>query len=165
MDLTALVYGLNEAHVPPRPATHIDEEAEIARPRPKPLREPRPTSGNDRFSSKEPQSTSDATSDAASDADLKHTRSKHDSFDFAGSVFLITGEGKTLNLPVPSESRNDPLNWSLWKTGGAMFAVGFYSAVALTAVQAQSLMFNGIIAEFGHEASAQYFQLDQRRRY
>lgn len=150
MDITALVYGLNEAEVPPRPDTHIDEEAEIARPRPKPLREPRPVSGNDHVSSIEPRSVSDTESDV----DVKNSRSKHDSCDLTGgSVFLITGEGKTLNLPVPSDSRNDPLNWSYWKTGGAMFAVGFFSAVALTAVQAQSLMFKGILAEFDHQVS------------
>lgn len=79
------------------------------------------------------------------------TRRKHESYNLSGSIFLITSSGATLNLPVPSESSADPLNWSNWKTTGAIAAVAWYSIVSLTAVQASSMVFHGILVEFDHQ--------------
>ncbi|KAJ8115240.1 hypothetical protein OPT61_g3067 [Boeremia exigua] len=78
-------------------------------------------------------------------------RRKHESYNLSGSIFLVTSSGKTLSLPVPSESPADPLNWSRWKTAGAMIAVAWFSSVSLTVVQAASMVFHGIILEFGDQ--------------
>ena len=82
---------------------------------------------------------------------VKSVRSKHESYNLSGSNFLITGNGKTLNLPVPSNSKSDPLNWSTLKTVGAWVSVSFYSVVALTAAQAASVVLDGIAASFQSE--------------
>ncbi|KAH7112088.1 major facilitator superfamily domain-containing protein [Dendryphion nanum] len=76
---------------------------------------------------------------------------KHESYNLASSNFLITSTGKRLNLPVPSNSKFDPLNWSAWKTAGAWVSVSFYSVVALTAAQAASVVLDGIQASFQSE--------------
>ncbi|KAJ4983459.1 major facilitator superfamily transporter [Stagonosporopsis vannaccii] len=76
------------------------------------------------------------------------TRRKHESYNLSGSIYLVTSSGATLNLPVPSDSLADPLNWSNWKTAGAIAAVAWYSIVSLTVVQAASMVFHGILVEF-----------------
>ncbi|KAF2851425.1 MFS general substrate transporter [Plenodomus tracheiphilus IPT5] len=78
-------------------------------------------------------------------------RTKRESYDLSGSTYLITNTGKTLKLPVPSDSKADPLNWSQWKTAGAIFAVALYSVVCLTAAQAASVILAGIQADFEDE--------------
>lgn len=79
------------------------------------------------------------------------SRAKRESYDLSGSTFLITDTGKTLKLPVPSDSKTDPLNWSRWKTAGAIFSVALYSVVSLTASQAASVVLEGITMDFEHE--------------
>lgn len=79
---------------------------------------------------------------------VKNNRRKHESYNLSGSIFLVTSSGTTLNLPVPSDSPADPLNWSRWKTTGAIIAIALYSIVSLTAVQAASLLYHGIMVEF-----------------
>jgi hypothetical protein len=86
-------------------------------------------------------------------------RAKRESYNLSGSTFLITSNGRTLKLPVPSSSKADPLNWSLWKTAGAIFAIVLYSVVCLTAVQGVSVVFNGIQEEFQHEVCLTLFLL------
>lgn len=76
------------------------------------------------------------------------TRRKHESYNLSGSVFLVTASGTTLNLPVPSESPLDPLNWNRWKRAGAITAVAWHSIVSLTVVQAASVVYHGISVEF-----------------
>lgn len=71
-------------------------------------------------------------------------RAKRESFNLSGSTYLITDTGKTLKLPIPSDSAADPLNWSQWKTAGAMFSIALYSVVCLTAAQAASVILEGI---------------------
>ncbi|KAH6644801.1 major facilitator superfamily domain-containing protein [Boeremia exigua] len=78
-------------------------------------------------------------------------RRKHESYNLSGSIFLVTASGKTLNLPVPSDSPNDPLNWSRWKTAGAIAAIAWYSIVSLTVVQAASMVYHGILVEFENQ--------------
>ena len=83
--------------------------------------------------------------------DSNITRSNRESYMLSGSIFLITSSGKTLNLPVPSSSPADPLNWSMWKTTGAVAAIAMNSVVSLTVVQVASLMYQGIMADFGKQ--------------
>ena len=81
----------------------------------------------------------------------KLTQSKRESYNLSGSTFLITSTGKTLKLPVASDSKADPLNWSRWKTAGALFALSLYSVVCLTAAQAANVVLEGIQNDFQHE--------------
>ncbi|KAF2183700.1 MFS general substrate transporter [Zopfia rhizophila CBS 207.26] len=78
-------------------------------------------------------------------------RSKHDSFNLSGSVFLITSDGRTLNLPIPSESPCDPLNWSSKKRALALLSIGLYSYVGLVVTQGASLTAKGLAQEFPYE--------------
>ncbi|KAF1922674.1 MFS general substrate transporter [Didymella exigua CBS 183.55] len=75
-------------------------------------------------------------------------RRKHESYNLSGSIFLVTSSGKTLSLPVPSDSPADPLNWGRWKTAGAIISVAWFSIVSLTVVQAASMVYHGIMVEF-----------------
>lgn len=76
---------------------------------------------------------------------------KRDSFDLSGSVYLVTSDGRILNLPIPSESPCDPLNWSSKKRALVLLAIGVFSFVGLALVQGASLMMNGLSAEFSVE--------------
>lgn len=101
----------------------------------------------------------ECTSSVSSTLDLyrhrtKTVRRKHQSYNLSGSIFLVTSSGMMLKLPVPSESPADPLNWSRWKTAGAITAVAWYSIVSLTVVQAASMVYNGILTEFNEEVCA-----------
>lgn len=79
------------------------------------------------------------------------TRRKHESYNLSGSIFLVTSSGTTLDLPVPSTSPADPLNWRRWKIAGAITAIAWFSIVSLTVVQAASMVNHSIFVEFdGH---------------
>ena len=84
-------------------------------------------------------------------------RRKHESYNLSGSIFLVTSSGTTLSLPVPSQSPNDPLNWSQWKTGGAIIAIAWYSIVSLTVVQGASMVYDGILIQFDGQVSVIHF--------
>jgi hypothetical protein len=114
----------------------------------KPLYEPSLAASTE-YSSKTPSVSPMSTLNSSNDANI--TRRNRESYMLSGSIFLITSSGKTLNLPVPSSSPADPLNWSMWKTTGAVAAIALYSVVSLTAVQAASLMYHGIMTEFGKQ--------------
>jgi hypothetical protein len=79
------------------------------------------------------------------------TCAKRESYDLSGTTYLVTNDGRTLKLPIASESKVDPLNWSGRKTAGAFFAIVLFSAVNLTAAQAAGVMLNSIQATFEHE--------------
>jgi hypothetical protein len=81
-------------------------------------------------------------------------RRKHESYSLSGSVFLITGNGKTLNLPAPSASPADPLGWSKWKRAGAFLAVAWFSIVALAVAQAAGIFMRVISRDFNVDVSA-----------
>ena len=68
-----------------------------------------------------------------------------------GSVFLITSDGRTLNLPMPSPYPNDPLNWGFWKRISALGAVFFFTIVALVQVQGTSLLLAQLRVEYSIE--------------
>ncbi|KAH7139902.1 major facilitator superfamily transporter, partial [Dactylonectria estremocensis] len=77
--------------------------------------------------------------------------SRRDSLDLPGSVFLISGDGRILRLPMPSSSPSDPLSWSPAKRFTALGALVLYSIVAMLSVQAASLMYKPLSEEFGEE--------------
>ena len=57
--------------------------------------------------------TPSASSQASQFSSLSmNDRQKHDSFTLSGSVVLITADGRTVSLPLPSQSPYDPLNWN-----------------------------------------------------
>lgn len=64
------------------------------------------------------------------------------------SVFLITSDGQTLNLPIPSQSPDDPLNWSPLKRFFAVGAMGLFSVVGLILVQGTSLLLEELMVEY-----------------
>ena len=67
----------------------------------------------------------------------------------SGSVYLISSDGKILYLPIPSDSRHDPLNFSKRKRALALFSIGLFSWIGLTLPQGAGLAINGLEAEFG----------------
>ncbi|KAI9708015.1 MAG: hypothetical protein M1820_004219 [Bogoriella megaspora] len=71
----------------------------------------------------------------------------------SGTVFLITSDGKIISLPVPSNSRHDPLNWRPRKRIIALLAVAVYSWVGLLLPQGAGLATTGLQAEFGGHIS------------
>lgn len=75
--------------------------------------------------------------------------SRRETMDFSGDVFLIASDGSVLNLPVPSNSPRDPLNWSVAKRSRAGLAIVFFSVIGLVLVQGPSLMFKELAKEFG----------------
>ncbi|KAL9076457.1 MAG: hypothetical protein Q9157_003641 [Trypethelium eluteriae] len=66
----------------------------------------------------------------------------------SGTVFLISSDGKILNLPIPSDSRYDPLNWSTRKRALALLSIVVYSLVGLVLPQGAGLTTNGLQIEF-----------------
>lgn len=70
------------------------------------------------------------------------------SADLSGSIYLITSDGQTLKLPMPSTSPYDPLTWSLTKRLLAMGVLVLYSIVSMMETQAASLMYRSFAAEF-----------------
>ena len=73
---------------------------------------------------------------------------KRDSFDLSGSVYLVTLDSRILNLPIPSESPCNPLNWSSKKRALVLLAIGVFSFVGLALVQGASLIINRLSTEF-----------------
>ncbi|PVH94178.1 hypothetical protein DM02DRAFT_602933, partial [Periconia macrospinosa] len=136
----------------PWPNRNIDEAAEIARPKPLTLREPRLVAKKADFDIEKSTASTPECHPAygikTDEESATNATSKHESFLLSGSVFLVTNCGKTLSLPIPSDSKLDPLNWSRWRTGGAMLAIGWFSVASLTTVQAASVMLGGIRDEF-----------------
>lgn len=78
-------------------------------------------------------------------------QSKHESYDFSSSVYLITSDGRILDLPIPSTSCHDPLNWSLKRRALASLAIGFFSFVGLVLVLGPNLAVNGLQEDFSSE--------------
>jgi hypothetical protein len=57
-----------------------------------------------------------------------------------GSVYLITSDGKLLNLPIPSRSPKDPLNWSLLRRTLALTSMSLFTIVGLVQVQGTGML-------------------------
>lgn len=74
-----------------------------------------------------------------------------------GSVYLITSDGRILNLPIPSPSRRDPLNWNLKKRALAILSIWFFTFVGAILVQGASLAMNGLRDEFSFEVMLPFY--------
>lgn len=68
-----------------------------------------------------------------------------------GSVFLITSNGETICLPIPSRSPNDPLRWGRLKTFLSLFAMGLFTTIGLIQVQGTSLLLHPLEIEYSQE--------------
>jgi hypothetical protein len=86
-------------------------------------------------------------------------RNKHDSFNMSGSVFLITSDGKTVSLPIPSESSCDPLNWKWQKRAVALSTVGIFAYSALIVTQGASVVSSGLAKEFSPDVGCNVSRL------
>lgn len=73
--------------------------------------------------------------------------------DLTGSVFLISSEGKILNLPIPARSPHDPLNWPAKKRVVSFVVLMVFSTVPLVTVLGPSIMFEVLAREFGPNVS------------
>ena len=80
-------------------------------------------------------------------------RQQRDSSLISGSVYLITSNGTTISLPIPSESRHDPLNWTEKKRWLAFFVVSLGVYTGVSPLQGASLTLNGIAIEFLKDVS------------
>jgi hypothetical protein len=89
----------------------------------------------------------------------KSTRSKYESRDFSGSVFIISSHGRMLKLPIPTRSSRDPLNWSKMKRARAFIAIFFFSIMGLVLVQGPSLMFVPLKKEFSDDVCYSWHQI------
>ena len=137
---------------PRRESCVIDEDYEASLPTPSPLCEPRLVSAlGDTGDDDDDHLSSHNNYSSRSMSVSTSVRAKHESYDLSGSVFLITGDGRKIDLPVPSESKADPLNWGRWKTAGAMGSLWWYSVVSLTAVQAATMMLKEILNDYKEE--------------
>jgi hypothetical protein len=67
------------------------------------------------------------------------------------SVYLITSDGRTLELPIPSRSLNDPLRWSLLKRATVMGVISLFTVVGLILVQGTSLLLFALENEYSPE--------------
>jgi hypothetical protein len=74
-----------------------------------------------------------------------------------GSVFLITSDGRTLRLPIPSPYSNDPLNWTLRKRICALVALFFFTIIGLVQLQGVSLLFIALEEEYTPKVFVIYF--------
>lgn len=68
------------------------------------------------------------------------------------SVYLITSDGRTLELPIPSRSPNDPLRWSLLKRITVMGVISLFTIVGLILVQGTSLLLLALENEYSPES-------------
>lgn len=132
-------------------------DIEVAAPRlARPLHEPSPVFSRHSKSEDVPVSMHTRTVSSSS------VESKRESYNMSGSTFLVTASGKTLRLPIPSESKADPLNWSQRRRAGAVFALAWFFVASSLIVQAPSAILPGIILEFGKEVSSLSCSLQHR---
>jgi len=80
-----------------------------------------------------------------------NTRSKYESGDFSGSVFIISSDGEILNLPIPTKSAQDPLNWTKMKRARAFIALCIFSITGHIIVQGPAYLFVPLREQFSKE--------------
>ncbi|PVH79004.1 major facilitator superfamily transporter [Cadophora sp. DSE1049] len=85
---------------------------------------------------------------ASNHPDQVPLRPRYESCDFSGSVFIISSEGKILNLPIPTKSAQDPLNWSKWKQARAFLALYVFAISADVLTQGSSYLVDQFRSEF-----------------
>ncbi|TLS30320.1 hypothetical protein PpBr36_03777, partial [Pyricularia pennisetigena] len=66
-----------------------------------------------------------------------------------GSVFLVAEDGTLLSLPIPSNSPDDPLSWSLRRRCLALSILVLYGTFAMAIQQFPGLLFVAFEKEFG----------------
>ncbi|KAG4440385.1 hypothetical protein IFR05_004125 [Cadophora sp. M221] len=71
-----------------------------------------------------------------------------------GSVFLITSNGETICLPIPSRSPNDPLRWGPLRTFFSLLSMSVFTTVGLIQVQGTSLLLDALVDEYSPEEIA-----------
>jgi hypothetical protein len=72
---------------------------------------------------------------ASSSRSSNRSGSARDDDGTLGSVFLVSGDGHLLSLPIPSNSPNDPLSWSLLKRCCIIFIITAFGTVGIAVQQ------------------------------
>ncbi|KAL8372543.1 hypothetical protein RB595_002059 [Gaeumannomyces hyphopodioides] len=73
------------------------------------------------------------------------------SADLASSVYLIASDGRTLSLPIPSDSPHDPLNWSCCTRVMLLVSLAVLAGVGVTQLNAPPVMRHALALEFGED--------------
>lgn len=76
------------------------------------------------------------------------TRSKRESMDIAGSVFLIASDGRLLSLPIPSESPSDPLNFERRRRIFIYVILLLHSATCMFSIQSPGNLYKAFLHTF-----------------
>lgn len=84
------------------------------------------------------------------------TRSKRQSMDIAGSVFLIASDGRLLSLPIPSDSPADPLNFEKKRRLFIYATLLLHSAVCMFAIQTPGNLYAAFLHKFTKEDMAPF---------
>lgn len=79
------------------------------------------------------------------------TRSKRESMDIAGSVFLIASDGRLLSLPIPSESPSDPLNFERRRRLFIYATLLIHSAICMFSIQSPGNLYKAFLHTFTEE--------------
>lgn len=79
------------------------------------------------------------------------TRSKRESMDIAGSVFLIASDGRLLSLPIPSESPSDPLNFERRRRLFIYAILLIHSATCMFSIQSPGNLYEAFLHTFTKE--------------
>lgn len=82
-------------------------------------------------------------------------RSKYKSGNFSGSVFLISAEGQVLNLPIPTNSSLDPLNWTKMKQARAFLALYVFCITGNVLMQGPTYLLDAFRNQFSE--AVRYF--------
>ncbi|KAL8401111.1 hypothetical protein RB596_008050 [Gaeumannomyces avenae] len=85
---------------------------------------------------------------------LADMAARRPSADLASSVYLIASDGRTLSLPIPSDSPNDPLNWSRCTRVLLLVSVAVLAGVGVTQLNAPPVMRHALALEFGEDRLA-----------
>ncbi|KAK2608154.1 hypothetical protein N8I77_006782 [Diaporthe amygdali] len=84
------------------------------------------------------------------------TRSKRESMDIAGSVFLIASDGRLLSLPIPSESPSDPLNFERSRRLFIYATLLIHSSICMFAIQSPGNLYKAFLHTFTKEEMAPF---------
>lgn len=80
-----------------------------------------------------------------------------------GSVFLVAEDGTLLSLPIPSNSPDDPLSWSLRKRCVALAILVTFGIFSMAIQQLPGLLFVAFEREFGKEVGPVLNPIDPSR--
>lgn len=100
-----------------------------------------------------PSTSGALTSTATEGTSSTGGRSKYMSMDFAGSVYLISSDGRMLSLPIPSDSPDDPLTWSLARRLLIFTILTVFSALSMFLIQMPGSLYTAFSKDFTEEVS------------